>query len=293
LTVKPVEVSLEAAPLVVFESRHAPSFSMEIDTWPFEKLCFVRHGKGMIRLPSEGSGAVRVALRQGDLVRVPADRPHAFTDLSGHPMTLTMACYDERLAGGNAQAERLVARYRDCLAPLEPVQLGAPHPRSEVTRRFRQLLFDASQQRAFRDDALWCGVMELMHHITVIAAEERRLQSLDPAARGFAQSLAYLKENFIRPIRIEQLAAIANLSYRRYTQRFRQETGATVVEYVTSLRLDFASQRLRETGNIMLACFDAGFGDLSSFYRAFKRAYAITPKQFVKSLEAGDTLSPA
>ncbi|MEQ9814721.1 MAG: helix-turn-helix domain-containing protein [Azospirillaceae bacterium] len=281
LSERPIVVTLGETGMAVFESRHAPSFTMDIGVWPFEKLCLVRHGQGMVRLED----GVCVPLREGDLLRIPADLPHAFGDLSGHPMTLTMACYDERLSAGNALSERIVRRCRESLPPLEPVRLGMPHPRGQVTRRFTQLLFEDSRRRALADDAMWCGLLELMHHVTVIIAEIRRIQLLDPAARGFAQSLAYLEENFIHPIRVEQLAAIARLSYRRYTERFRQETGATVVEYLTQLRLDFAISRMRETGNIMMSCFDAGFGDLSSFYRAFKRALGLTPKQFLTSMD--------
>ncbi|NBB82158.1 MAG: helix-turn-helix domain-containing protein [Alphaproteobacteria bacterium] len=289
LTVRPVTVTLRDTGLAVFESRHAPSFAMEIDTWPFEKLCLVRRGQGMVRL----DGGVCIPLKEGDLLRVPAGVPHAFGDVSGHPMTLTMACYDHRPTAGNAAAEAVAARFRESLPALEPARLSAPHPRGTVTRRFTQMLFDDRRSGDLADHALWCGLLELMHHVGAILAEQRRIQALDRAERGFARSLAYLHESFIHPVRIEQLAAIAGLSYRRYTERFRAQTGETVVAYITALRLDFATRRMRETGNIMMSCLDAGFGDLSSFYRAFKRAYGITPKQFLKAPDAAPAAARA
>lgn len=276
LRVRPVSVSLEDRDLAVFESRHAPNFAMEIGTWPFEKLCLVRQGSGLLRLQDEDR-----PLAEGDLLRIPADIPHAFADQPSQPMTLTMACYDERIAAGNAQSERILGRYRAALAPLEPYPLAAPHRRLQVTRRFREMVFENVRPSEQTDDAIWCGLLDLMRHLTAMMAEDDRLRALDPSQQGFASSLAHLEANFVRPIRVDELAAIANLSYRRYTDLFRQRTGATVVEYVTGLRLTYAKQRLLETGSIMLSCLDAGFGDLSSFYRAFNRFVGMTPKQFL------------
>jgi AraC-like DNA-binding protein len=276
LRVRPVTVSLEAGGLAVFESRHAPNFAMEIDTWPFEKLCLVRQGSGILRL-----GGSDRALTEGDLVRIPADVPHAFADQPASPMTLTMACYDDRIATGNPRSERILRRYRDALPDLEPYPLIGPHRRSQVTRRFRELIFE-NVHAGDTDDAIWCGVLDLMRHVATVIAEDDRLRDLDPGHQNFASSLAYLEANFVRPVRVDELAKIANLSYRRYTEVFRNQTGSTVVEYITELRLNFAKQRLLETGSILLSCLDAGFGDLSSFYRAFNRFVGMTPKQFLK-----------
>ncbi|MEM7442373.1 MAG: helix-turn-helix transcriptional regulator [Pseudomonadota bacterium] len=277
MRVRPVPVSLEAGGLAVFESRHAPNFAMEIGSWPFEKLCLVRQGQGVLRL-EEGDQT----LIGGDLLRIPAGIPHAFADQPSQPMTLTMACYDERIGAGNEQSERILARYRESLPPQRPYSLNGPHRKSQISRRFRDLVFENARDNEATHDAIWCGLVDLMRHITSVIVEDDRLRGLDPSHQSFASSLAHLDANFVHPVRVDELAAIANLSYRRYTEVFRKHTGATVVEYVTHLRLEFAKQRLLETGNIMLSCLDAGFGDLSSFYRAFNRFEGTTPKRFLE-----------
>ncbi|MEO1227212.1 MAG: hypothetical protein AAFX92_23615, partial [Pseudomonadota bacterium] len=200
LRVRPVTVSLEDRDLAVFESRHAPNFAMEIGTWPFEKLCLVRQGSGVLRLESTDR-----PLAEGDLLRIPADIRHAFVDQPSQPMTLTMACYDERIAAGNAQSERILGRYRAALAPLEPYPLTAPHRRLQVTRRFRQLVFEGVRPGEQTDDAIWCGLLDLMRHLAAMVAEDDRLRALDPSQQGFASSLAHLEANFVRPIRVDEL----------------------------------------------------------------------------------------
>ena len=129
---------------------------------------------------------------------------------------------------------------------------------------------------------VWCRLFELAVQVAALIEEDRRLSAVAPGERAFARSLAHLDATFTQPVRIAALAAIAGVSYRRYTDLFRRRMGCTVVDHVTRLRLAFAQQRLTETGNILFAAIDAGFGDLSSFYRAFKRATGTTPGRYLK-----------
>ncbi len=102
--------------------------------------------------------------------------------------------------------------------------------------------------------------------------------------QSFNNSLKYLEENIQEKIGIAELARIAGLSYRRYTEIFKQQTGLTTNEYIRRKRIELARKLLQETGNILHASLDAGFGDLSHFYRVFKQISGITPKQYIDGL---------
>ena len=277
--IRPVEVTLPPVGIAVFESRHAPGFAMQPGTWPFEKLCLVRQGAGALVLDG-----VERPLAEGDLLRVPPDVRHAFRDRPGEPMTLTMACYDDRVAAGNPMAREILGRLRLALPALSPVGLGASHRRADVTRRLVAMIVAQTRADAAADApaVLWCRLFDLAVQVAALIEEDRRLNAVAPGERAFARSLAHLDATFTQPLRIAALAAIAGVSYRRYTDLFRRRMGCTVVDHVTRLRLAFAQQRLTETGNILFAAIDAGFGDLSSFYRAFKRATGTTPGRYLK-----------
>jgi AraC-like DNA-binding protein len=100
---------------------------------------------------------------------------------------------------------------------------------------------------------------------------------------AFAGSLYFINKNFYRPIKVEELAVLANLSYRRYTEQFKRSTGKTVTQYLSEIRVEYAKRVMLETGDIVYAAFESGFGDLAHFYRVFKKTTGSTPKRFISS----------
>lgn len=79
-----------------------------------------------------------------------------------------------------------------------------------------------------------------------------------------------------------EIAAAANIS-TRYLHKLFEADHQTVALYIKGLRLDRARRDLldprfadRPISTIAYAC---GFGDLSGFNRAFKQAYAVSPKE--------------
>ncbi|MGH9903273.1 MAG: helix-turn-helix domain-containing protein [Pyrinomonadaceae bacterium] len=77
------------------------------------------------------------------------------------------------------------------------------------------------------------------------------------------------------------MATLANLSYRRYTEQFKLSMGKTVTRYLSEMRVEYAKRIMLETGDIMYAAFESGFGDLAHFYRVFKKTTGSTPKRFI------------
>ncbi len=61
---------------------------------------------------------------------------------------------------------------------------------------------------------------------------------------------------------------------------FRQETGATVREYLTRVRLDRAAELIREGVKIEAVALLVGYRSKKNFYRQFKRYYGTTPVPF-------------
>jgi AraC-like DNA-binding protein len=97
----------------------------------------------------------------------------------------------------------------------------------------------------------------------------------------FEASLGHIAANVERRIEVAELADIAGLSPRHYSAVFRRRTGQSVARYVRSARVRFAQGRLLATGDILQASLDAGFADLSNFYRVFKSETGVTPRQYI------------
>lgn len=69
----------------------------------------------------------------------------------------------------------------------------------------------------------------------------------------------------------------------RYIQRLFEGEGTSFSEYLRDRRLELAFSLLQTMplrgGSISAVAFDAGFADLSSFNRAFRRRYGVTPSE--------------
>ncbi|AWC22907.1 Transcriptional activator NphR [Aminobacter sp. MSH1] len=67
----------------------------------------------------------------------------------------------------------------------------------------------------------------------------------------------------------------------RYIQRLFEQEGSTFSEFLRDARLDLAVRSLgnASAATISAIAFDAGFGDLSYFNRAFRQRFGTTPKE--------------
>ncbi|MBR7099493.1 MAG: AraC family transcriptional regulator [Clostridia bacterium] len=99
--------------------------------------------------------------------------------------------------------------------------------------------------------------------------------------------LSYIEQHYGSPIRLRDLAAQIHISPNHFCRSFKEVTGQTPFEYITSYRLAKAQHALRTTDmgvtETALAC---GFNDVSHFIRLFRETYGVTPKRFQRSEDA-------
>jgi AraC family L-rhamnose operon regulatory protein RhaS len=90
-----------------------------------------------------------------------------------------------------------------------------------------------------------------------------------------------LEDHFFEASNLDAAAAGLGLSRRRFTQLFREVTGASWLTYLRRLRVGHARRLLDQTSRTVLSiAFECGFEDLSTFYRAFKREVGVSPNQW-------------
>ena len=80
---------------------------------------------------------------------------------------------------------------------------------------------------------------------------------------------------------LSALAREAAMSPYHFLRTFRQVTGMTPHQYVLHTRLHRAARRLRASADpISMIAFEAGFNDLATFNRRFRRLIGMTPSAF-------------
>lgn len=96
--------------------------------------------------------------------------------------------------------------------------------------------------------------------------------------------LFFIRENFDKPITLDDMALSAGMSSKYFCYFFREMTGKTPVEYLNSYRIEKASRKLLNTDlSVTDIAFLCGFNDLSYFIKTFKKIKGITPRKFRKS----------
>lgn len=83
------------------------------------------------------------------------------------------------------------------------------------------------------------------------------------------------------PLGLAALAREAGMSRYHFLRQFRAVIGMTPHQYLLRFRMQQAGRRLLTSGDaISTIAFDAGFGDLSTFNRQFRRAMGASPGEF-------------
>ena len=94
--------------------------------------------------------------------------------------------------------------------------------------------------------------------------------------------LEYVNSNLQRKITLGELEKKFFISKYYLCELFRKNTGFSVLEYITYKRVLKAEELMCTGISILEASTTVGFGDYSTFYKAFKKIMEISPKQYLK-----------
>ena len=92
----------------------------------------------------------------------------------------------------------------------------------------------------------------------------------------------YIELHLNEKITLEETAKYFYVSVSTITQLFRQKMGTSFYRCVTQRRLIAAKVRIGNGESLEDVSRAVGFSDYSSFYRAFKKEYGITPRQYTQ-----------
>ncbi|NLD86634.1 MAG: helix-turn-helix transcriptional regulator [Clostridiales bacterium] len=95
---------------------------------------------------------------------------------------------------------------------------------------------------------------------------------------GIRRALEFINSNYTKPIRLDEVAGKAIMNKNYFCAVFKKHVGCTFYSYVNNLRLKLACTLLRMTDqSVKEISINSGFSDISTFNKAFKKAFGITP----------------
>jgi AraC-like DNA-binding protein len=108
---------------------------------------------------------------------------------------------------------------------------------------------------------------------------------LDQQDRGISKAIAWLKERYDQPVKVEDLALATNMSVSSLHHRFKAVTRIGPMQYQKQLRLQQA-RALLLSGDVdaTTAAYKVGYESASQFSREYRRLFGAPPMQDIKKL---------
>jgi AraC-like DNA-binding protein len=112
---------------------------------------------------------------------------------------------------------------------------------------------------------------------------QQRVPRLPAEGRALSPVLELMRDCYAERLSLEQMGLAAKLTPFQLIGLFNKTIGLTPHAYLTQLRLKAAIRNLRAGRAVAEAAVAAGFYDQSALNNHFKRAFGMTPQQFVRA----------
>jgi transcriptional regulator GlxA family with amidase domain len=116
-------------------------------------------------------------------------------------------------------------------------------------------------------------------------ARLRQMASSGSQSQQITRAIDWLKDNFTRPLRIDDLATQVNMSTSTFHHHFRTLTAMSPLQYQKWLRLNEARRlMLIENQDAATVAFQVGYESPSQFSREYGRLFGAPPLRDIISL---------
>lgn len=103
--------------------------------------------------------------------------------------------------------------------------------------------------------------------------------------------MKYINENLQHSLSIEELADKFELSKHYLMRKFKKQTGHSVHNYIIQKRLIYALELMKDKSCMYEIAEIVGFNEYSTFVRAFKKNYGLSPKKYFENYNKIENLN--
>ena len=257
----------------LFHIKDKSSKSYDFHYHEFHKVIFFLEGDVSYQIEGQS-----YRLKPQDIVIVPAGTVHRPVIESGKTYErIILYVSTEFLEGASA----LSACFRTVREKKSHVlRLGSLSFQSKLWKNVLELensFQDTDYANEFYRDALFRTF--LVHLTRAVLNNTDELLHIETQNSKIASVMEYLSEHLEEDITIDWLASHFYISKFHLMHLFKEETGYTIYAYLNMKRLLKARALISSGTEAADACYLCGFRNYSTFFRAYKKYFAISPGQ--------------
>ncbi len=122
-------------------------------------------------------------------------------------------------------------------------------------------------------------------------ARLRAIATLGDQSHRTAKAIAWVRANYAKPLRVEDLAKIAGMGVSTLHHHFRSLTAMSPLQYQKQFRLHAARERMLVDGvDAASAAFEVGYESATQFNREYSRFFGQPPKRDIRTLRSPGAL---
>ena len=142
------------------------------------------------------------------------------------------------------------------------------------------LLDELHSDRFGKQTQVGLDIRRLLLRLSRLAYEQEQNENRNESRTRYETISSYIDTHLDEPLTLDRIAGEFFLSKYYVAHLFRESTGLSVHQYITKKRLAASCGAIQSGAAVGEAYAACGFQDYSSFYRAFRKEYGLSPSEY-------------
>jgi len=272
--------------------------AIEAHSHEFFEMVYVRRGHGAHFI--EG---VAYPIRAGDLYVISPGETHFYAPVENSTLRIVNVLWmpplvEELLRASSLDSLRGAWKllYVEPLLERETPFAHRLHLSGRAAFRVESLLDEMRREQIAAAQGcevllrhLFCALLVLLSRAIDAQGGEHRVPAIAPQQAVVSRAIEYIEDHYAQSVRVENIAAHANISAGRLAHLFKEHAGCGLIEYLHEFRVARACAALL-AGDTPIGeiAADVGYNDLRFFNRAFRRRTGCNPTEYREFFRASE-----
>ena len=246
------------------------------------EITFVKSGAGVYYV----NGHTHPML-PGDIILFNNMEPHAWHATSDEPMVQPVIVFDPSLIWAGREntldSEYLKPFYGSCTNYENKLPSGHPIT-CQIFAILIRILEEFDEKPKAYELMIKAKLLEIMTYlIRYFQTEDKQIESVGNRKQKLLRLekvLEYTNANYTLPLRIDEAAALAQMSPAYFSTFFKKNMGISFTDYVNKCRVVKVVELVESTDDTVTSiAFACGFNSMSNFYQAYKKFKGGSPSK--------------